>query len=99
VNSLTADDLRNQVTNLLADLGDTPHAIAGALFEAGRFGIPGECGSCPVAVHLALTLCLYDVAVGDLEITAWPAYGQEGITWSGTSSTPNGSAARRPDCR
>ncbi|MEU4241897.1 hypothetical protein [Actinoplanes sp. NPDC026619] len=61
------------ILGLLADLGDTPAAVAAALHNAGITGRPDSADRCPIAYYLFAHTGAVDLAVSREEIwVQWP---------------------------
>jgi hypothetical protein len=64
-------DAKRAVWVVLAGLGATPKAIAGALRRAGITGCLASCDHCPIAHYLFLHTDADEVAVSREEICVW----------------------------
>lgn len=62
----------------LAELGDTPEAIAATLAEQGHKGVRENSSCCPIAVYLT-GLGWEWVDVGHLDVHAWSDLGEEHV--------------------
>ncbi|MEU7907942.1 hypothetical protein [Actinoplanes sp. NPDC049118] len=73
---LHADELADRIADLIAELGDTPDAIAHHLAEAGVTGRRADATCCPVANYLRRAEpCITDVDVYGDTIDAWTVTG------------------------
>lgn len=68
-----------RVAELLAELGDTPDAVADKLRALGVKGYRNDCGACPIAAYLAvgtdyagIEVSGYSVFVDDVRATGLP---------------------------